>query len=62
MLIFFLQSTAAATYGIGGNLVNNLIKVNVYFTSLNEKTTEDVVDYNIEVSGLCNQILDAIGI
>ena len=29
--------------------MNNLIKVNVYYTSLNEKTTEDVIDYNIEV-------------
>ena len=32
--------------------MNNLIKVNVYYTSLNEKTTEDVIDYNIEVCGI----------
>ena len=29
--------------------MNNLIKINVYYTSLTEKTTEDVIDYNIEV-------------
>ena len=47
-----LQSTAAETYGIEGDPINNLIKVNVYYTSLNEKTTEDVIDYNIEVCGI----------
>ena len=47
-----LQSTAADIYGIEGDPVKNLIKVNVYYTSLNEKTTEDVIDYNIEVCGI----------
>ena len=61
-IILFLQSTAAATYRIGGNSVKNMIKVNVYYTSLNEKTTQDVVDYNIEVFGLWNQILDEINL
>ena len=60
MFFFFFQSTAAATYGKKGDPANNLIKVNVYYTSLNEKTTEDVVDYNIEVCRLWNQILNEI--
>ena len=48
-LISFSQATAAETYGIEGNSMNNLIKVNIYYTSLNEKTTEDVIAYNFEV-------------
>ena len=59
-LLFFFQSTAAETYGIEGNPINNLIKVNVYYTSLNEKTTEDIADYDIEVCGLWYQILNEI--
>ena len=53
-LKYFLlpQSSAAKAYGIVGNPMNNLIKVNVYYTSLNEKITEDVIDYNIEVCGM----------
>ena len=48
-MISFSQATAAETYGIDENSIENLIKVNVFYTSLNEKTTEDVIDYNIEV-------------
>ena len=45
-----MQGTAANTYGVNEDSVSeNLIKINVYFTSLNEKLVEDVIDYSFEV-------------
>ena len=44
------QSTAASSYGIKENISSkNLIKLNVYYSSMNEKTIEDKIDYSIEV-------------
>ena len=42
-----LQSTAADEFGT--NASNNLIRVNVYYSSMNEKTIEDKIDYSVEV-------------
>ena len=53
-----MQETAANTYGVDEDSVSeNLIKINVYFTSLNEKLVEDVIDYSFEVKGLVNEQL-----
>lgn len=53
-----MQETAANTYGVSEDSVSeNLIKINVYFTSLNEKLVEDVIDYSFEVKGLVNEQL-----
>ena len=47
------QETAAVTYGVDKNSVSeNLIKINVFYTSLNEKTIEDVIDYSTQVNRL----------
>ena len=43
------QSTAASSYGIKGQNSSDLIKLNVYYSSMNEKTIEDKIDYRIEV-------------
>ena len=46
-----MQETAANTYGVDKESVSeNLIKINVYYTSLNEKLVEDVIDYSTEVT------------
>ena len=51
-----MQETAANTYGVSEDSVSeNLIKINVYFTSLNEKLVEDVIDYSFEVKDLVNE-------
>ena len=53
-----MQETAANTYGVSEDSVSeNLIKINVYFTSLNEKLVEDVIDYSLEVKDLVNKQL-----
>ena len=53
-----MQETAANTYGVSKDSVSeNLIKINVYFTSLNEKLVEDVIDYSFEVKDLVNKQL-----
>ena len=53
-----MQGTATNTYGVNEDSVSeNLIKINVYFTSLNEKLVEDVIDYSFEVKGLVNEQL-----
>ena len=53
-----MQETAANTYGVSEDSVSeNLIKINVYFTSLNEKLVEDVIDYSFEVKYLVNEQL-----
>ena len=53
-----MQETAANTYGVSEDSVSeNLIKINVYFTSLNEKLVEDVIDYSFEVKDLVNKQL-----
>ena len=45
-----LQDTAAKKYGVKKERVpENLVKINVYYTSLNEKLVEDMIDYNLEV-------------
>ena len=49
----FFQGTAAQTYGVNKETVSeNLIKINVYYTSLNEKFVEDKIDYSLEVKDL----------
>ena len=49
-LFYLCQSTAADSYGTDGeNASSNLIKLNVYYSSMNEKTIEDKIDYRIEV-------------
>ena len=51
LLLFSLfQSTATDSYGTDGeNASSNLIKLNVYYSSMNEKTIEDKIDYSVEV-------------
>ena len=50
LLFYLCQSTAADSYGTDGeNASSNLIKLNVYYSSMNEKTIEDKIDYRIEV-------------
>ena len=49
------QETAANAYGIKKESVSeNLIKINVYYTSLNEKAVEDKIDYSFQVRWLTN--------
>ena len=44
------QNVAANSYGVDNKSVSeNLIKINVYYTSLNEKAVEDKIDYSIKV-------------
>ena len=46
-----LQNTAANSYGVDKESVSeNLVKINVYYTSLNEKAVEDKIDYSFQVS------------
>ena len=41
---------AASLYGVNEKSVSeNLIMINVYYTSLNEKSIEDKIDYSMEV-------------
>ena len=37
----------------------NLIKINVFYTSLNEKFVEDTIDYSLEVKDLSRHILQS---
>ena len=49
------QETAANAYGVNKESVSeNLIKINVYYTSLNEKAVEDKIDYSFQVRWLTN--------
>ena len=44
---------AAGTYGVHKEEVSeNLVKINVYYTSLNEKVVEDEIDYSLKVRQL----------
>ena len=56
MRVIFLstfQETAANAYGVNKESVSeNLIKINVYYTSLNEKAVEDKIDYSFQVRWL----------
>ena len=48
--IYKFQDTAARTYGLGGGKVSeNLVKINVYYTSLNENVIKDEINYDFEV-------------
>ena len=48
-----LQNTAANSYGVEEERVSeNLVKINVYYTSLNEKSIEDKIDYSLQVRWL----------
>ena len=53
-LHWFLQPNAADEFGTNGS--NNLIRVNVYYSSMNEKTIEDKIDYSVEVKLNCRQL------
>ena len=44
------QSTAAETYNMTKEVASrDLLKVNIFYTSLNEKIIEDVIEYSLEV-------------
>ena len=44
------QSTAAEIYNVTKDVASrDLIKVNIFYTSLNEKIIEDLIDYSLEV-------------
>ena len=44
------QNTASNSYGVNKESVSkNLIKINVYYTSLNEKAVKDKIDYSFQV-------------
>ena len=50
--LFFniFQDTAASSYGVDKERASeNLVKINVYYTSLNERKVEDKIDYSIQV-------------
>ena len=51
-LVFnIFQDTAASSYGVDKERASeNLVKINVYYTSLNERKVEDKIDYSIQVS------------
>ena len=51
-LVFnIFQDTAANSYGVDKERASeNLVKINVYYTSLNERKVEDKIDYSIQVS------------
>ena len=52
------QNTAANAYGVNKeNVSENLIKINVYYTSLNEKAVEDKIDYSFQVRWLSFRML-----
>ena len=44
------QTTAAETYNMTKEVASrDLLKVNIFYTSLNEKIIEDVIEYSLEV-------------
>ena len=45
------KETAANAFGMDSKSVaENLVKINVYYTSLNEKTIQDEIVYSLQVS------------
>merc|ERR1712012_238976 len=51
------KDTAARTYGVDkGTISENLVKINVYYTSLNEKVIEDEIDYDFKDGSLFNAL------
>ena len=45
------KETAANAFGMDGKSVaENLVKINVYYTSLNEKIIQDEIVYSLQVS------------
>ena len=48
--LVFPEETAANAFGMEiENVPENLVKINVYYTSLNEKTIEDEIVYSVKV-------------